>query len=109
MHALVVAGATSIDLGGSWSSLWAVVNQGDWATLSKLLSWFGVGLIVFAIIKFFWDKRRGGGAGGGGSQAVLYSAIFGGLLAAPELLIPALLGVLDLVINLFLRLISAGG
>ncbi len=108
MHAVVLASTGTVDLASGWSSLWAQIDQGDWSTLALLLTWAGICLIVGAVGKFFWDKRRGGG-GAGGSSAVLYASVIGGLLAAPEVLIPAILTVIDLLVNLGVRLVPHVG
>lgn len=99
----------TINLAGQWSALWAKIDQGDWSTLSQLLTWVGIILIVFAVAKWLWDKRRGQGGGMGGSTTVLYTAVIGGLLASPEIVIPVVLTVVDLLVNLVVRVLPGAG
>lgn len=98
----------AVNMASKWAALWAKVNQGDWATLSQLLTWVGIVLIIFAFGKWLWDKRRGGGGGMGGSTSVIVAAVIGGLLSAPEILIPVVLTIADLLVNLVVRVLAGG-
>jgi len=99
----------AINLAGQWTALWTKINQGDWATLSQLMTWVGIVLIVFAVGKFLWDKRRGGGGGMGcGSTSVVVAVVIGGLLSGPEVIIPVVLTIADLLVNLVVRILPGG-
>lgn len=86
--------AAGSNLKGGWSKVFSSINSA-FPNLLTLLGAVGVIIVVLAIAKYFWDKRRGGAnpANLGWSLAV------GGLLAAPALIIPILLGFADAVIN----------
>lgn len=104
MDAVVVAVAGSVDLAGQWSSFWERVNQGGWDRLSQLMTWVGIILVISAVVGWAWKKRHGGG--GGGSQAVMWAAGIGAFLSAPQVVIPIVLTLVDLLANLVLRLLS---
>ena len=91
------------NLVGAWDSFWGTVSGSNGiGSLFNILAWVGLLLIVSAIVKFIWDKRRGGG---GNSQAVVFALLVGGLLAAPNMLIPLVLRLVDFVINLVAALL----
>jgi hypothetical protein len=85
-----------LDLKGAWTSLWSAINTGTFASIMTLLTWAGVILVVFAVLKWLWDKRRGGG---GNSQSLIWTSVLGGALAAPNLLLPIVLGLIDMLVN----------
>lgn len=92
---------TDVDLSGSWSAFWRALPGGV-SNLLNLLAIVGVALVAIAFIKWAWDRRRGMGGGfggGGGSQGIVGAVIVGIVLAAPNLVIPAVLSVLDLLID----------
>lgn len=63
----------------------------------------GVAIIVIAVGKFIWDKKRGGG---GGFGSLIWPLVIGGLLAGPDIIIPNLLWIAELVINAFSALLD---
>ena len=62
-----------------------------------LLTAIGVVLVVFAIIRWLWDRRRSGFQGN--HSGLLWTFGVGAVLAAPDVVIPLLLGLADLVTN----------
>lgn len=93
MTSLVAAGGNTSNLKGGWDKLWA--SLGSFGSLTTFLSIFGVVIVIAAIVKYVFDKRRGGGNPSG----LLWGLVAGGLLAAPGLVIPALLVIADALIN----------
>jgi hypothetical protein len=90
---------SSVDLAGSWQTLWSSIN-GSIGGLLKILGIVGLLLVVGSVLKWLWERRRGGV--GGGLQAhsnVLFTAVLGALLAAPNFMVPWILTVLDTIVN----------
>lgn len=92
----VVQASGPVNLKGSWDSFWNAV-EGQAGPILTLASIFGCVIVVAAIVKWAWDRRRGGG--GGNSGAVWGALLVGCILAAPGVLIPIVLGFLDVVAN----------
>lgn len=88
----------AIDFVTDWSTLW-----GDLAPSQGLLTDLGIiGVIVLVASLVGWVlERRRSGFGGGmrAHSGLLWTMLFGALLAAPNVLIPALLTLIDLIIN----------
>ena len=87
-----------IDLSGGWDEVWSEVEStlGDITTLMTVV---GVVLVVFAIGSWLWERRRGGGMGGQGNSKLLWTGLFGAALAAPAVIFPIGLTLLDLFLN----------
>ncbi|AYG03422.1 hypothetical protein [Gryllotalpicola protaetiae] len=107
--ALILAdnGSTTgnIDLVTPWNTLWSSVQDTVGPQILNLMTIVGVILVVFAIGKWIFDKRRGGGAHKG-LDTLLWAFLAGCVLAAPGLLIPAVVNFLDYGANAILHLIS---
>lgn len=99
-QAFLAADTTTINLKGGWTTIWTPMSNAL-GGVAKLMLALGVLLVVFAVAKFFWDKRRGGG--GQGAGAIAWTGIVGCILAAPGLLFPMLLGVFDSVANAVIK------
>lgn len=97
---------TDVDLAGAWDKIWSAVSAVAGTEVTTLLTFIGVILVIFAIGKFIFDKRRGGGATSG-LTAVIWTLIAGGLLAAPNLIIPLALTLLDWVANAIIKIVGA--
>ncbi|MCC3299473.1 hypothetical protein [Arthrobacter caoxuetaonis] len=97
--------ASTVNLKGGWESFWTAITAG-FPTITNMMTIVGVILVVFALLKWAWDRRRGGGMGQG-AQPLWGALIPGAILAAPDMLFPILLGILDLVINVVISLINA--
>ena len=85
-----------VDLSGQWTTFTGAL--GPIKPLMNLLAVIGMLIVAWAFVKWAWDRRRGGGMGGGG-QGLSGALIVGLLLSAPGFVIPAGLGVFDIVIN----------
>lgn len=90
---------TKVDLAGSWNNFKdALGSTAGVGQLLNLLAIVGMALIAAAFLKWAWDRRKSGGMGGGGN-GMMGALIVGFVLSAPGFIIPAVLGVLDLLIN----------
>ncbi|WP_156250808.1 hypothetical protein [Pseudactinotalea terrae] len=88
---------------GAWERFWGVLSGANGVgTLFTILAVVGVLLIVGSGIKFLWDKRRGGGAN---SKALIWTIIAGAVLAGPNLFIPLILRLVDIVVNVLANII----
>lgn len=92
----------NVNLRGAWSGFWGKINVGEFADVLTVLTWVGVALLVFALLKWVWNKRKGGAQGGD----VLYSALIGAIFSAPNFIIPVVLGFIDSIINTLVKLFS---
>ena len=93
----------SVNLVGAWNTFWATVGGVISGPVQTTVTVIGVGLILFTIVKYLWDKRRGNG---GKTAPIWWTLVFGGVLIAPQVLIPLLLGILQWVINLALKVVA---
>lgn len=93
------AGATS-NLKGTWTTLWAQIS-GPMAEPLKYAGWFGAALLVYSIVKFVWSKRRGGAR----PTEIVWTTAIGAILTLPNVIIPVLLGFIDLIVNVVLALL----
>lgn len=96
--------AGKVDFSGGWSSLWGAIS-GQLGGVLTILTWVGVIMVVFSVMGWVYQKRKGGGMGQGAS-GVFITLFVGAVLCAPQLLIPAVLGILDFVANSLLSLIQ---
>lgn len=108
IHTVAAAAGAGINLAGGWSKFWTAVSAAIGTQILTLLTIIGVLMVVGAIIKWIFDKRRGGGAMQG-SGAVLWTLVAGSILAAPAIIVPLLLKILDAVINTLVALFNATG
>ncbi|ACV79083.1 acetate CoA-transferase subunit alpha [Nakamurella multipartita] len=90
----------TVNLRGGWNDLINALNVpgGLWVLLTAA----GVIVVVAALLKLLWDKRRGGG---GGVSSIFTPLMIGAFLAAPKVVVPILLWMIDLVINAAISLI----
>ncbi|GAA4188812.1 hypothetical protein GCM10022288_15640 [Gryllotalpicola kribbensis] len=98
----------TINFKGAWDTTWRSISGVIGPQVTGLMTIIGVLLVVFAVGKWIFDKRRGGGAASG-LGPVLWALIAGALLAAPGVIIPAFLGILDTVINMLVHLVGSSG
>ncbi len=89
-----------IDLQGGWESFYGSLRDSMGTGLFDLLTGLGAVIVVVAILKWVWDKRRGGAR----TQGVAWAILVGSILAAPGLIIPMMLGIVDTVANAFVDL-----
>lgn len=95
------AAAEKVDLSGGWDQFWsALKGASGMDQILNLMTIIGVIIVVFALLKWTWDRRRGGGFGGGGGSGGVWGALLvGAVLTAPALLFPIMLTVLDVIAN----------
>lgn len=80
-----------------WEKFWGAVPKS--AGIGVVLAIIGGGIMAFFLVKWFWQKTRGGG--GGALQGFpWWPMAVGLLLTAPTFLIPAVLRVVQVIINL---------
>lgn len=103
LHSIVAAAAGQVNLVSSWQKFWDVVSAAIAPPVQTTITVIGVGLILFSIVKYLWEKRRGQG---GKTGPVWWTLLFGGVLIAPEVLLPLLLSILQWAINLGLKIIQ---
>ncbi len=102
----LIAGATSanqVDLAKSWSTVWTDVSGATgFSKFSSLLAIVGVLLVVFSIGRYLWQRRTGQSQ----HQHVLWTLVVGGVLVLPDVLIPALLAIADVIINAIINILG---
>ena len=107
LHTLIPAAgsADKIDLKGNFEEFISTVGGSDLQAFFKVAAWIGAAILGIAIAKYFWNRRRGGGkGGGGGSTGILFAALVGGILVAPNALLPFVLGLIDAIMNAFISI-----
>lgn len=98
----------AIDLNGSWKTFVNAVEKGTGVgPILNVLGVVGVIIVLFAVVKWAWDRRRGGGMGQTGN--VWGALLVGALFAAPKTIIPIFLIILDLIANAVLRVWDSTG
>ena len=86
----------TVDWVAAWTGMWGrIVGGADVADLVLVLSYVGVGFVVFAVIKWGWSRRRGSAQAG----LLGWPMFVGAALAAPTVVIPAVLWLLQLPVN----------
>ena len=91
----------AVDLKGGWSTFWGSFNAAMNDQVRSALTIVGVILIVAAVITWIFQKRRGQPVQLG---RLGWTIAAGAVLAGPDLVIPGLLGVVDLIVNAFINL-----
>lgn len=59
----------TVDFVGAWDNPWTPIRAAVGGQFVTILAMIGVGLIVFSLISFFWQRWRGGAASGLGTLA----------------------------------------
>lgn len=96
----------NVDLNSGWDTLWGSIRDSVGSTFTTAIAAIGVALLIGSLFAYLWQKRRGGGVTQG-TGPVLWVAILGAALCAPDVLIPVFLTILSLIINLGVGLINA--
>ncbi|WIB65535.1 hypothetical protein [Curtobacterium sp. MCBD17_040] len=97
--------AGSVNLSGSWSTLWGAISSATgWSHVQTFLSVIGVVIIIGSIAVYLFERRRGGG---GRHMNILWAGLFGALLAAPSLIIPTALSLIDFVIGVLVNSVGS--
>lgn len=88
----------TIDLAGGWNTLWGALNIPP--AMMTLLTVVGVIIVIGAILKWVFERKRQGSQGMGQSSGpLLWAALAGVAIAAPALIIPIFLTIIDWIIN----------
>lgn len=85
-----------IDFTGGWTTLWNGITSSIGPQFATLLNVVGVAIVVMAIFKWAWDRKRSGG-GMGNTSNVWGALLVGCMLAAPGLIVPIFLTILDAI------------
>jgi len=97
MHTIIAT--ASINFASSWTTFWSSIS-GSLGKLPTLLGIIGMLLVVSAILTYLWERRRNGGGGQTKDHSkILWAIIIGAILAAPSVVIPAILTIVDFVAN----------
>lgn len=94
--------ASTVDLSGSWSQIWAKLSP-ELQGFSLFLVFVAVAIAAVTIGKYIFDSRR---KGGGDARSLAGWLFFAALLAAPALIIPVLLIIADGVIAIFIAILG---
>lgn len=81
---------SSIDFSGDWASLWSRVHIGITPGAQQLISWIALGIVLLALGRWVMAKHQGRQAGN-----ILWALLIGAVIAAPNLILPAILEVID--------------
>jgi len=88
--------AAEIDLSGAWSTFWNAVTASAGAQLTNVLSVLGVVVLVAAFAGYLWQRARNKG---GDNGKLLWAVAIGATLAAPGVIFPLVLNVVNLIAN----------
>ncbi|MGP5262759.1 hypothetical protein [Glutamicibacter arilaitensis] len=95
----LVIGANATNLKGGWDKVWGAFTSG-WGGFSLFLTMVGVLLAVIGIVTAIIKARRNDGHGAGKAfkgQWIIF--LLAGVMAGPQLILPVLLGTIDILIN----------
>lgn len=90
-----------INLAGQWQTLWGPLSK---TGITGVLSFVAFVVALIAIVKYFMARAKGGGAD---SRGLLWTGIFCLILAAPQILVPILLTMLDWILNFALNVFGS--
>ena len=109
----LIALPAGVDFTSGWNALYGAFTAAVGTQFALGMSMFGVGLLVFALVKFFWDKRKGTGGGlggaGGGLSPLGWTLVFATLMVAPGILVPVFLRICELIADFGMALIKPVG
>jgi hypothetical protein len=88
--------SSSVDLSGAWSTFWSAVTASAGAQLTNVLSVLGVAVLVFAVVGYLWQRARNVG---GDSSKLVWAVAIGATLAAPGVIFPLMLTLVDVIAN----------
>ena len=97
-----------VNLTSGWNTLWGAISGAIGGPIMTLLTIIGVILVIGSIITWVFQKRRGGSAISG-LGPVLWTLLAGAMLAAPQVIIPLFLTILDFIINTIIAIVNAAG
>jgi len=89
----------SVNFASDWNNFWTSIS-GSLGGLTKVLGIIGLLLVVGSVLKWFWDRRRGNvGQGFQAHSHVVYTAVLGAILAAPDFMMQWILTLVDVIVN----------
>lgn len=94
----------NFNISGGWDRLWSAVTSG-FPNLTLILNILALIIIVLAGLKWIWARKRGNG----NSKDVGMALVIGAILAAPGLLVPIALKVIDWLLNIGANLLAILG
>lgn len=93
------------DLSGVWDTFWTAVTESAGQSFSVALSVVGLMIVIGALLGYVWKRWRSTDARMGQLWlAILLGAVF----AAPGILIPLALFLVDLIVNVGINLWNTG-
>ena len=96
------------NLAAGWNTLWGALNIPPQTTV--LLTVVGVLIVIAAVFKWILERKRQGSQGMGQSSGpLLWATLAGVAIAAPALIIPIALTLLDWIINAFVGIWNGTG
>lgn len=98
--------AANVDLSGAWSTFWGAVTSSAGTGLTGFLSVLGVMVLIGALVGYLWQRMRNRG---GDSGKLLWAAAVGATLAAPGVIFPLMLGLMDMIANAAISVWQATG
>jgi hypothetical protein len=102
MAVAILASTTTVNFAGDWKSINTALNAALGSSLVSFLGVVGTLLIIFSALKYVWDRRRGGQ---GNHTHLMWTLVIGAILAVPSVVMPAILTILDAIVNLFLKIL----
>ena len=93
-----------VNFSGGWDTFWGAISA-ELGGVMTALTVIGTLLVVCSVLSWIWQKRRGGNAAQGLGGVFIFIFI-GAVLAAPGLLIPGILSIIDWIANAIAALIS---
>jgi hypothetical protein len=88
--------ATDVDLSGAWSTFWNAVTASAGAQLTNVLSVVGVAILVFSFAGYLWQRARNRGGDNGN---LIWAIAVGATMAAPGVIFPLMLAIVDTIAN----------
>ncbi len=89
-----IIATSNINLAGSWSSAWSSLS-GPLGGFTNFLGIIGMFLVVMSIVVYIWERRKGNG----NHTKLIWTLAVGAVLASPNFVLPAILGILDFIVN----------
>lgn len=91
-----------VNLAGLWDQKWAEIAPGNEALL-EAMGLVGLVVLVGALIMWVWRRNQGQSQG----MTSLWPAMaIGALLSAPGVMLPAVLNIIDIVMNMVLNFLQ---
>jgi ABC-type glycerol-3-phosphate transport system permease component len=91
-----------VNFSANWANLWSLLAP-QLASILQFVGVIGIIIVVVSLITYAVQRRRGSG---GNTSAVVGACILGAVLCSPQVLIPIVLIILDILINTVIQLVS---